>query len=429
MTVRNRQHNSTAYPVTFFLVQDGDHVTGLPGASPVVTISKNGGAFSAAAGAVAEVGSGWYAWSGHAADRSALGELAVHIEATGADPVDFKLEIVPWDPFDANLGLARLDDAVTSRAAAADYTSARAANLDNLDVAVSSRSTLTAAGVWANATRTLTAAANLTSTGAPIPITAGGLVASDMLAISGDAAAADELEKCLDGTGGVFTADLAGDVTGTVLQVTSVLNVVGDVTLADGAIGAATFQANAITAAAIAPDVATELQAGLATLANQATIIAYVDELESRLTAGRAANLDNLDVAVSSRLAAGAYVPPDNGGITQIEAVLDGITSLADWLRALIRADAADPVAKSEINTGGGAYDEAKHSLVRAASLAELLEADRYIDTSVTPWALVLMRKNSGGPGVGVELLRQRLLTETGANVTSISTFVGRSAA
>ncbi len=427
--MRQRQQNSTVYPVTFFLVQSGDHVTGLPGATPVVTISKNGGAFTAAVGTVAEIGSGWYAWSAHATDRNTLGELAVHIQATGADPVDFKLEIVPWDPFDANLGLARLDDAVTSRAAAADYTAVRAAKLDNLDVAVSSRSTLAAADVWSHAARTLTAAANLTSTGAPIPITAGGLVASDTVAISGDSLAADELEKCLDGTGGVFTADLAGDVTGTVFEVTSVLNVVGGVALADGAIAAATFQSNALTAAAIAPDVATELQAGLATLANQATIIAYVDELESRLTNVRAANLDNLDAAVSSRLAAGVYVPPDNGSITQIEAVLDGITSLADWLRTLIRADAADPVAKAEINAGGGTYDESKHSMVRAASLAELLEADRYIDTTVTPWALVLTRKNSGGPGVGVELLRQRLQTETGANVTSISTFVGRSAA
>ena len=95
----------------------------------------------------------------------------------------------------------------------------------------------------------------------------------------------------------------------------------------------------------------------------------------------------------------------------------------------LTRADAADPVAKAEINAGGGSFDEAKHSLVRTASLAELLEADRYIDTTVTPWALVLTRKNSGGPGVGIELLRQRLQTETGADVTSTATFVGRSAA
>lgn len=427
--MRQRQQNSTNFPVTFFLVATADHIAGLSGATPVVTISKNGAAFAAAAGTISEIGSGWYAWAGHATDRGMLGELAVHITATGADPVDFKLEIVPWEPFDANLGLNRLDAAVTSRAAAVDYTATRAAKLDNLDATISSRSTLSAAGVWANTTRTLTAATNLTSTGGAIPITAGGLLSADVVAISSDTLAADELEKCLDGTGGVISADLAGDVTGVVFQVTTVDQVTNGVTLAVGTIGATTFQSNAITAAALAPDVTTELQAGLGTLANQATIIAYVDELESRLTTVRAAKLDNLDATVSSRLASGAYVPPDNTSITQIEAVLDGITSLADWLRTLIRADAADPIAKAEINTGGGTFDEAKHSLVRAASLAELLEADRYIDTSVTPWALVLTRKNTGGPGVGVELLRQRLQTETGANVTSIATFVGRSAA
>jgi hypothetical protein len=158
-------------------------------------------------------------------------------------------------------------------------------------------------------------------------------------------------------------------------------------------------------------------------------ILAYVDELESRLSAPRAANLDNLDATISSRLAASAYVVPDNTSIGTIEAVLSGITNLADWLRAIIRQDAADVVAKSEINAVGGTYNEALHSLSRTASLAELLEADRYIDTAVTPWALVLTRKNTGGPGVGVELLRQRLFTETGTSVTSIDTFVGRSAA
>jgi hypothetical protein len=48
----------------------------------------------------------------------------------------------------------RLDVAVSSRAAAADYTAARAAKLDNLDALISSRAT--AADVWTYATRELT---------------------------------------------------------------------------------------------------------------------------------------------------------------------------------------------------------------------------------------------------------------------------------
>ena len=208
-----------------------------------------------------------------------------------------------------------------------------------------------------------------------------------MVAISGDAAAADELEKCLDGTGGTLTAtlvgNLAGNVTGTVSEVTTVHSVQNGVTLANGAIGQATFQTDAIRAAALAADAVGEIQAGLATLAGQAAIAAYVDELESRLTAARAANLDRLDVAVSTRLAGASYVAPDNTAVGAILAVLEGITSLADWLRAIIRSDTADLAARAEINAAGGVYDESRHSLMSTASLAELLEADRYIDTSV----------------------------------------------
>ena len=380
------------------------------------------------------------------ADRNTLGELAVHIQATGADPVDFKLEIVPWNPFDANLGLSRLDDAVTSRAAAADYTAVRAAKLDNLDATISSRSTLTAANVWASATRTITGTGTgaITATSfAASAIDAAALAASAVTEIqTGLATAADqstilgyvdELETRLTATRAANLDRLDVPIsTRSTLTATDVWsNTTRTITgLSAGTITAASFAAGAIDAAALADSAVAEIQSGLATTATQNTIISYIDEVESRLTAERAAKLDNLDASVSSRLASkflrGSRI---TCSITQIEAVLDGITSLADWLRTLIRADAADPVAKAEINVGGGSFDEAKHSLVRTASLAELLEADRYIDTSVTPWALVLTRKNSGGPGVGIELLRQRLQTETGANVTSTATFVGRSAA
>ena len=55
--------------------------------------------------------------------------------------------------------------------------------------------------VWGGGTRVLTAATNITSTGAAIPITAGGLVSSDVTAISTDTAAADNAEAMFDGTG------------------------------------------------------------------------------------------------------------------------------------------------------------------------------------------------------------------------------------
>jgi hypothetical protein len=48
--------------------------------------------------------------------------------------------------------------------------------------------------------------------------------------------------------------------------------------------------------------------------------------------------------------------------VDAIAAVLAGITVLAKWLRALVRKDTADATAKSEINTGGGTYNEATDS-------------------------------------------------------------------
>jgi hypothetical protein len=106
--MNERKQNSTGYPVQFFLTSSTDHISGATGLTPTVTLSKNGGAFAAASGAVTEVGNGWYSLAGNATDRNTLGELLLHATATGADPTERLLAIVPWDPFDPNLALQAL---------------------------------------------------------------------------------------------------------------------------------------------------------------------------------------------------------------------------------------------------------------------------------------------------------------------------------
>jgi hypothetical protein len=59
----------------------------------------------------------------------------------------------------------------------------------------------------------------------------------------------------------------------------------------------------------------------------------------------------------------------------------------------------------------------------------DLMEADRYIDITASPWQLVLIRKGTGSLASGVVLLRQNLLNKDGEPISSISTFVGRSVA
>jgi len=93
-----RQQSSTSYPITFLMVDSADHITGKTGLTPTVTISKNGAGFGSPAGAVTEIGSGWYALAGNATDRGTLGDLLIHATATGADPVDDRYCIVPWNP-------------------------------------------------------------------------------------------------------------------------------------------------------------------------------------------------------------------------------------------------------------------------------------------------------------------------------------------
>jgi hypothetical protein len=49
--------------------------------------------------------------------------------------------------------------------------------------------------------------------------------------------------------------------------------------------------------------------------------------------------------------------------ITTLIGQLTGITSLANWLRGLARKDAMNATAKTELNSGGGNYDESTDSL------------------------------------------------------------------
>ena len=80
--------SSTEAALLFFLVQTADHLTGLTGASPTVTISKNGGSFGSPSGAVSEIANGWYKVAANATDTGTLGPVALHATATSGDPFD-----------------------------------------------------------------------------------------------------------------------------------------------------------------------------------------------------------------------------------------------------------------------------------------------------------------------------------------------------
>ena len=115
--------------------------------------------------------------------------------------------------------------AITAAAIAADAIGASELATDAVTEIVSA--------VWAAASRTLTAATNLTSTGAAVPVTAGGLVSADVTAISTDTTAANNAESFFDGTGYAGTNNTIPTVT----TVGAVSGAVGSVT---GAVGSVT---------------------------------------------------------------------------------------------------------------------------------------------------------------------------------------------
>jgi hypothetical protein len=126
------KQSSTDRPLLFLMVNADDHVAGMTGLSPTVTLSKNGGSFAAAAGAVTELANGWYVVAGNATDTATLGPLVLHASATNADSCDDRFDVVAFDPSSStNLGLS-LVGALTAdeRNAAADALLSRASAID-----------------------------------------------------------------------------------------------------------------------------------------------------------------------------------------------------------------------------------------------------------------------------------------------------------
>lgn len=103
---------SIARSVMVLLVQSADHVTGATGLTLTITASKAGAAFAGIAPVVTERGSGWYSVALTASHTDTLGDLALHITAAGADPLDVLFDV-------QESGLASADFVVRSGTAVA----------------------------------------------------------------------------------------------------------------------------------------------------------------------------------------------------------------------------------------------------------------------------------------------------------------------
>jgi hypothetical protein len=73
----------------FKMIASSDHISAKTTASPVILLSKAGGAFATAGGTITEVSNGWYKIALTTTDTNTTGDLAYYITGSSADDTDF----------------------------------------------------------------------------------------------------------------------------------------------------------------------------------------------------------------------------------------------------------------------------------------------------------------------------------------------------
>lgn len=84
---------STAYELMVFMTDSSDHIAGKTGLTLTITASKAGAAFASITPTVTERGSGWYSLALTTSHCDTLGDFALHITASGADPTDLAMQV------------------------------------------------------------------------------------------------------------------------------------------------------------------------------------------------------------------------------------------------------------------------------------------------------------------------------------------------
>jgi len=125
---------STAYNLMVLMIDSADHIAGKAGLTLTITASKNGAAFANITPTVTDRGSGWYNLALTTSHTDTLGDLAIHVTGTGADPVDISLQVFARvsDDLATTAALQVVDDFVDDLETR--LSAARAGYLDKLNV-------------------------------------------------------------------------------------------------------------------------------------------------------------------------------------------------------------------------------------------------------------------------------------------------------
>lgn len=111
---------STARNLLVFMTDSADHVTGKASLTLTITASKDGAAFASISPTVTELSGGWYSLALTSSHTDTLGDLALHITATGADPSDVREQVFAGLPGESVAVASIAANAVNASALAAD---------------------------------------------------------------------------------------------------------------------------------------------------------------------------------------------------------------------------------------------------------------------------------------------------------------------
>lgn len=156
---------STNRNIMVFMTDSTDHVTGKASLTLTITASKDGAAFGSISPTVTDRGSGWYNLALTTSHTDTLGDLALHVTGTGADPADLSIQVVTDLPGASvssvtgsvgsvtGLTASNLDATVSSRLASVGYTAPDNASItsikaktDNLPAIPASQGDVTSVG-------------------------------------------------------------------------------------------------------------------------------------------------------------------------------------------------------------------------------------------------------------------------------------------
>lgn len=85
------------------MADETDHVSGLAGLTLTITASKDSAAFASISPTVTDRGNGWYNLALTTSHTDTVGDLALHITSTGADPTDVVWEVESNDLYTASV--------------------------------------------------------------------------------------------------------------------------------------------------------------------------------------------------------------------------------------------------------------------------------------------------------------------------------------